>query len=185
MSSSNYIEFFKDLSNQDKKRMFNFTSGHLGTFSNPIFSNLIIKDITFLNYLYLLFKLLFLLSLSIIPIKNVAFFLRASLRSILNKKLHLHKNYAVISIGADRPENDPYLSKILTSLDTKFDYFKIVGGSKIRNDGFIFFEQTFGLFDWLKSFISIFSINFISYFTIFSFLLNKKSIKYKFLYLSN
>ena len=185
MSSSNYIEFFKDLSNQDKKRMFNFTSGHLGTFSNPIFSNLIIKDITFLNYLYLLFKLLFLLSLSIIPIKNVAFFLRASLRSILNKKLHLHKNYAVISIGADRPENDPYLSKILTSLDTKFDYFKIVGGSKIKNDRFIFFEQTFGLFDWLKSFISIFSINFISYFTIFSFLLNKKSIKYKFLYLSN
>jgi len=59
MISSNYIEFFKDLSNQDKKRMFNFTSGHLGTFSNPIFSNLIIKDITFLNYLYLLFKLLF------------------------------------------------------------------------------------------------------------------------------
>jgi len=185
MNSSNHIEFFKDLSNQDKKRMLNFTSGHLGNFSNPTFFGLINKNITILNYFYLLFIFFFLLFISIIPIKNVAFFLRASLRSILNKKIHLHKNYAVISIGEDKPENDPYLSKILTSLDTKFDYFKIVGGSKIKNDGFIFFEQTFGFSDWLKSFIFIFSINFLSYFTIFSYLFNKKSIKYKFLYLSN
>ena len=174
MISSNYIEFFKDLSNQDKKRMFNFTSGHLGTFSNPIFSNLIIKDITFLNYLYLLFKILFLLSLSIIPIKNLAFFLRASLRRILNKKLYLHKKFAVISVGGDNAKNDPYLSKILVSLNSKFDYFKIVGGNRLKNSGYFFFEQTFGLIDCLKSFVYIFLVQFLTYFSLLNCIFSKK-----------
>jgi len=185
MNSTNLVDFFKDISNRDKKRMFNFTSGNLGNLSNPIFFNLIIKDISFLNYLYLLFKLLFLLSLSIIPIKNLAFFLRASLRRILNKKLHLHKNFAVISVGGDNAKNDPFLSKILVSLNSKFDYFKIVGGNRLKNDRFVFFEQTFGLSDWLKSFVYIFLVQFLSYFSLLICIFSKKSINYKFLFLFN
>ena len=183
MNSTNFVDFFKDISNRDKKRMFNFTSGHLGNLSNPIFFNIIIKDISFLNYLYLLFKILFLLSLSIIPIKNLAFFLRASLRRILNKKLYLHKKFAVISVGGDNAKNDPYLSKILVSLNSKFDYFKIVGGNRLKNSGYFFFEQTFGLIDCLKSFVYIFLVQFLTYFSLLNCIFSKKSSKYKFLYL--
>ena len=186
MNRNNYLDFFKNISNQDKKRLFNFTSGHLGNFSNLKFLDITNnKNITIFKYLYLIFKLLFLLALSFIPIKNLVFFLRALSRKILNKKLCLNKNIAVISIGADNAKNDPYLSKILLLLNIKFDYFKIVGGKRIKNDEFIFFEQTFGLIDWLKSFISIFSIQFLSYFSLLTYLLSKNSLKYKFLYLSN
>jgi hypothetical protein len=190
MNRKYYIKFFQTISNQDKARNFNFTAGHLGAFSNPfivdrVIAKLIInKKISAFFFLHTITRIIFLLILSIVPLKNLTLFIRALLRKILNKKLELPKKFLVVSVGAEKAENDPYLSKILLLLKSDFDYFKIVGGTRVKNSEFIFFEQVFGLLDFIKIFSFIFFNQYLAISSLFIFLFSKKSMGEKFFYIN-
>ncbi len=181
MNRKYYIKFFQEISHQDKARNYNFTGGHLGTFSNPFITYQAIENLRKNNtskyFLLCAFaRILFLLILSIIPLKNLAIFIRALLRKILNKKLKLSSELLVLSVGKGKPENDPYLSKILVLLKSKFDYLKIVGGKQVKDLGFNFFEQVFTLFDFVKCFIFILYSQYAAILYLLIFLFGKKSL---------
>ena len=181
MNRKYYIKFFQEISHQDKARNYNFTSGHLGAFSNPFITNQVIENIinnnTSIFFLLRAFtRILLLLILSIIPLKNLAIFIRALLRKILNRKLKLSNDLIVLSIGQEKLENDPYLSKILVLLESQFDYLKVVGGKKVKGLGFNFFEQAFNFFDFAKSFIFIFYSQYLAILYLLIFLFSKKNL---------
>jgi len=189
MNKNNYTRFFQAISDNDKGRRFNFTAGHIGAFSNIFKLDKNIKELDRKNIGNLVFlctvtKLIFLLTLSIIPFKNVIFFIRGLLRKVINKNINLSKEFAVISVGYGNSASDPYLSKILLMLNSKFDYFKIVGGKKIKTKEFIFFEQALGIFDFLKCFISIFLVQYLAIFSLISFLFSKNRMGTKFFFLN-
>ena len=191
MNRNDYVKIFQAISQQDKSRNFNFTAGHLGSFSNPFRVEHEIKQLIVNNrmsaftFLYSLIRILSLLILSILPLKNLILFIRAILRKVLNKKLELSKEFLVVSIGAEKVEKDPYLSKILLLIKSDFDYFKIVGGTGVKNSGFIFFEQVFELLDFLKIFSFIFINQYLAIFSLFVFSFNKKSMGDKIFYINN
>ena len=190
MNKNDYVKIFQAISNQDKARNFNFTAGHLGVFSEPFIVDqtikklIIDKKISIFFFLHTIIRIIFLLILSILPLKNLVLFVRALLRKVLNKKLELFNEYLVISVGPGSIENDPYLSKILLLLKTDFDYFKIVGGRQVKNSEFIFFEQAFGLMDFIKAFSFIFFIQYLAIYSLFIFLFSKNSMGEKFFYIN-
>jgi len=136
MNKKYYIKFFQEISHQDKARNYNFTAGHLGAFSNPFITNQVIENIiknnTSIFFLLCAFiRILLLIILSIISLKNLAIFIRALLKKMLNRELKLSNDLLVLSIGQGKLENDPYLSKILVLLKSQFDYLKVVGVNPI------------------------------------------------------
>ena len=190
MNKNDYVKIFQAISNQDKARNFNFTAGHLGAFSEPFVADqtikklIIDKKISTFFFLHTIIRITFLLILSILPLKNLVLFVRALLRKVLNKKLKLFNEYLVISVGSGSIENDPYLSKILLLLKSDFDYFKIVGGRQVKNSEFIFFEQAFGLIDFIKAFSFIFFSQYLAIYSLFIFMFSKKSIGEKLFYIN-
>jgi hypothetical protein len=189
MNRKYYIKFFQEISHQDKARNYNFTAGHLGIFSNPFITNQaienIIKNNTSIFFLLCAFtRILFLIILSIIPLKNLAIFIRALLRKILNKKLKLSNDLLVLSIGSGKPKSDPYLSKILVLLKSQFDYLKVVGGKQVKGLGFNFFEQAFNFFDFAKGFIFIFYSQYVAILNLLIFLFSKKSLVKKLFFIN-
>ncbi len=188
MRKKNYISFFQKISSLDKLRRFNFTSGHIGAFPNVFTLDKNIDELTSKNietfvFLCTVTRLIFLLVLSLIPIKNLFLFIRALLRKILNKNISYSNEYIVISVGDQSANRDPYLSKILITLNLKYDYFKIVGGKKIRAKEFIFFEQTFKIFDFLKIFTSIFLVQYATISALLLFIFSKNTTGTKLFFL--
>lgn len=181
MRKKNYITFFKKISKIDKLRRFNFTAGHIGAFPNASIldkniDELTNKNISIFVFLYIITKLLFLFLLSLIPVNNTIFFIRAILRKILNKNINYSNEFIVISVGDQSFKRDPYLSKILLTLNSKFDYFKIVGGKKIRTKEFIFFEQIFTVVDFLQIFYSIFLVQYATIYFLLLFIFSKNTL---------
>ena len=102
MNKNDYVKIFQAISNQDKARNFNFTAGHLGGFSEPFIVDqtikklIIDKKISIIFFLHTIIRIIFLLILSILPLKNLVLFVRALLRKVLNKKLELLNDYDII-----------------------------------------------------------------------------------------
>ena len=188
MRKKNYISFFQKISRLDKLRRFNFTSGHIGAFPNIFTLDKNIDELTNKNigtfvFLCNVIRIIFLFVLSLIPVNNLFFFIRTLLRKILNQNINYSNEFVVISVGDHSANRDPYLSKILLTLNSNYDYFKIVGGKKIRTKDFIFFEQTFRIFDFLKIFTSIFLVQYATVSALLFFIVSKNTIGTKLFFL--
>jgi len=71
----------------------------------------------------------------------------------------------------------------MLTLNSKFDYFKIVGGKKIRTKEFIFFEQTFKIVDFLKLFTSIFLVQYAAIYSLLLIIFSKNTLGTKLFFL--
>lgn len=146
------IHSFSDV---DIKNHFSFTSGHLGAL--PVNDDVLVEIAVYkrlfksLKYITLFFKeLIKLFILFILPVKNMAIVFRTVLRCFCNPKPMVSHSLTVVSLGNQSSGKDAYFGPLLTQLDNKFDYLKIVGGYGFRNKNYFYLESALSFFDLVK-----------------------------------
>ena len=154
------IATVRDWSQADKKRLFNFTSGHLGAL--PLSDKFLLKTIvnnnflqTSKNGLFLAKEFIKLIVFTLLPVKNLALILRTVLRRICSIKNHPTHSMTVISLGNQSSAKDPYFGVMLNSLEKEFDYLKIVGGFNFQSKDYMYIESALGCLDLLRLTASI------------------------------
>ncbi|MFZ3087182.1 MAG: hypothetical protein WA123_03860 [Methylotenera sp.] len=146
------IQSFSDV---DTKNHFSFTSGHLGTL--PVSDDVLMKFIINKGFFESLKKitlvlreLIKLIIFFFLPVKNIAILLRTILRYFCNPKPIASHSLTVISLGIQSSSKDAYFGPLLTQLDNKFDYLKIVGGYSFRSKNYFYVESALSFFEVVK-----------------------------------
>jgi hypothetical protein len=145
----------------DIAKLFSFTSGHLGAL--PI-SDKKLVSLAQSDDLYqmvdagmlLVSELVKFIIFTIFPIRNIALIIRTLLRRLYCKKIKSAQTMSVISLGNHSYEKDPYFGVLLSNLDEKFNYLKIVGGFNFKSENYEFIESNLSYSNLLKLAMSFF-----------------------------
>lgn len=136
-------------SKADHKRVFAFTSGHLGAL--PLSDKRLHAAISSNNSLYFLiqqaslfFDFIKFIIFSLLPVKNIFRLLRASMRRFCNTKYKALNSFCVISLGEQPANEDAYFARLLNNQKENFDYLKIVGGVGLRSEKYTYVESALG-----------------------------------------
>ena len=145
----------------DSARLFSFTSGHLGAL--PISDKKLVALVkrggfyqTVNTGMLLTLELVKFTVFTIFPIRNIGLILRTILRRFYCKKIESIYEMSVISLGNQPYEKDPYFGVLLSNLDEKFNYLKIVGGFNFKSENYEFLESSLSFSNLLKLALSIF-----------------------------
>ena len=176
-------------SQTDNKRVFSFTSGHLGAvpISDNHFYDAILchKFFCFFKHLaFLFFELFKFIIFSLLPLKNLALIVRTALRKFCNQTYRPLNSFCVISLGDQPLNHDAYFGRFLINQKESFDYIKIVGGYGFCSNNYFYVESALSS----RSFILLTcSIIFLPFTTLFYSLLTNckiKTFRLKLLYLT-
>jgi len=180
-------EKLKDLvqifSRADKRRIFNFTSGHLVALPlsdediRSFFSTGLLPGCSYIDYILIFINIL-------IPYKNILISLRAILRKVLNTKPLCVSDLTLISLGESHIDADVYFGRLPKLLNV--NYFKIVGGLKLKSRSYCFIESEMTAFKLFLFFIlsPFFSLYFLSKLCFYACSIKKKNERYLFLILA-
>ena len=127
-------------SDADTKRMFNFSSGHLGAL--PL-TDLNIRQFFECKRLpsSLSVELLYFLMGTLFPLKWCSILIRAFSRSFQSVNVPNKSTLLVLSLGESNFQNDEYFGPLLKSMGSdNFHYLKIISGLKIKNSNASFIE---------------------------------------------